>query len=143
MAKNFNKPKHEQKSEIKKAKESIKIDHDDFVSFSFKYFDDRNQKFHLNDKDLDYFIILLNRFKDISTFKIQEFYSNRNKALRCHPIDWNDTTEECFDLRNEDQLVDTPYQFGLSANEYGRVHGFLINSIFFIRWFDPDHKLYE
>ena len=143
MAKKFDRPKHKQECLINKAKKSIKVDHNDFISFSFKYFDEHHKKFHLNEKELDYFLILLNRLKDISTFKLQDFYSNRGKTLRCHPIDWDDTTEECFNLKNEEQLVETPYQFGLSANEYGRVHGFLIDSTFFIRWFDPDHKLYS
>jgi len=48
----------------------------------------------------------------------------------------------CFGLPNEEQVVDTPYQFSLSSNEHGRVHGFLIDEVFYIVWLDPDHQLY-
>lgn len=67
------------------------------------------------------------------------------KSLRCHPIDWNDprVTEQGFGIPTEEQLVDTPYQlFQLSSNEYGRVHGFFIENIFYIVWLDADHQLY-
>ena len=70
MAKKFDRPKHKQESLINKAKKSIKVDHNDFISFSFKYFDEHHKKFHLNEKELDYFLILLNRLKDISTLLI-------------------------------------------------------------------------
>lgn len=74
--------------------------------------------------------------------KVSVFYSNRSSALRAHPINWNNTTESSFNLKNEDQLVTIPYQFELTANAYGRIHGFIIGSVFYIRWLDPDHKLY-
>ena len=34
------------------------------------------------------------------------------------------------------------WQFALSANEHGRVHGFLVADTFFVRWLDPEHNLY-
>ncbi|QKQ77934.1 hypothetical protein FBB35_25410 [Nostoc sp. TCL240-02] len=61
---------------------------------------------------------------------------------RCHPIKWEDTREKAFGLPNEEQLVDIPYQFSISSNEHGRVHGFFIDEIFYIVWLDPDHLLY-
>jgi hypothetical protein len=30
----------------------------------------------------------------------------------------------------------------LTANEYGRVHGFFLDEVFYVVWLDPDHKLY-
>jgi hypothetical protein len=45
-------------------------------------------------------------------------------------------------LSNEEQLVDTPYQFSLSTNEHGRVHGFFIDEVFYIVLLDPDHLRY-
>ncbi|NMG11911.1 hypothetical protein DP117_35700 [Brasilonema sp. UFV-L1] len=69
--------------------------------------------------------------------------SNRSSALRCHPIDWIDTTESCFGFPGEEQLVDTPYQFSISSNKHGRVHGFFIEEVFYIVWLDPNHKLYS
>jgi hypothetical protein len=65
------------------------------------------------------------------------------RSLRCHSIDWNQTTETGFGLVHEEQLVSQPYQFQLSSNEYGRVHGFFIDNVFYIVWLDPDHLLYS
>jgi hypothetical protein len=85
---------------------------------------------------------LLERFKDISRLNAQELTNNRSSALRCHSINWDDTTESCFGFPGEEQLVDTPYQFSISSNEHGRVHGFFIEEVFYIVWLDPDHNLY-
>jgi hypothetical protein len=79
----------------------------------------------------------------VSSWTFQELIRNRSSALRCHPIDWDDTTEECFGFPKEEEIVSIPYQFSLSSNEHGRVHGFFINEIFYIVWLDPDHNLYS
>jgi len=112
------------------------------VSFSYKYLQIDHHKFTLAGRESAYFLALLERFRDISSFTAQELMCNRSSALRCHPIDWDDTTEECFGFPGEEQIVSTPYQLSVSSNEHGRVHGFFINEIFYIVWLDPDHKLY-
>jgi hypothetical protein len=61
---------------------------------------------------------------------------NGSKSLRCHAIDWNKVTESGFGFPNEDELVDKPYQFQLSSNEHGRVHGFFIDEVFYVVWLD-------
>lgn len=38
---------------------------------------------------------------------------------------------------------EAPYQFQIFANEYGRVHGFFSENIFYIVWLDPEHNLYS
>jgi len=141
VAKKFKRPKHKKQSAIAKAKESIKFDSNSLISFSFKYFI-VNEKFNPYLKDTNYFSVLLERLKELSQLTPQEIYSNRSKSLRSHPISWEDTTEPSFDIPNEEKIVSTPYQFELSANQYGRVHGFFINTVFYIRWLDPNHNLY-
>lgn len=89
-----------------------------------------------------YWLTLLERLKALSSLTAKGLLSNRSRTLRCHPIQWEDTSESGFGLLNEEQLVDTPYQFSLSSNEHGRVHGFFIEQIFYIVWLDPDHLLY-
>lgn len=113
------------------------------ISFSYKYFQSNHDKFSAAGKEVDYLTALLERLRDLSSWKAQNLISNRSSGLRCHPIDWNDTTESCFGFSNEEQLVDTPYQFSLSANKHGRVHGFFIDEIFYIVWLDPNHRLYS
>lgn len=113
------------------------------VSFSFKYWQNNHPKFSILEQDKNYFITLLERLKDLSPWTVQELLLNRSKAIRCHPIEWSDTTEKEFGIQNEEQLVDTPYQITVSANAYGRIHGFFIDNIFYIVWLDPNHLLYS
>jgi hypothetical protein len=113
------------------------------ISFSYRYFKDDNEKFLISNKDARYLEALIQRLRDLSSMTVNEITVINAKRLRCHTIDWDRTTETCFDLPNEEQLVDTPYQFQLSSNEYGRVHGFFIENIFYIVWLDPDHRLYS
>jgi len=88
------------------------------ISFSYKYFQGDHSKFLVADRNTEYLIALLQRLKALSSWKAQELISNRSNALRCHPIDWGDTTESCFGFAGEEQLVDTPYQFSLSSNNW-------------------------
>ncbi|MEA5471530.1 hypothetical protein [Spirulina sp. 06S082] len=81
--------------------------------------------------------------KDFSSWTVQELLRDRSPSIRCHPIEWSETSENCFNIPNEEQLVDTPYQLSLSANEYGRMHGFFLGDIFYIVWLDPEHLLYS
>ncbi|MBP0016751.1 MAG: hypothetical protein J7647_04240 [Cyanobacteria bacterium SBLK] len=113
------------------------------ISFSFKYWQSNHEKFSVRDCETTYFFTLLERLKNFSTWTVQELLSNRSSAIRCHPIGWNDTTEDGFGLPNEEQLVDTPYQLSISTSGHGRIHGFFIGDIFYIVWLDPKHLLYS
>lgn len=120
-----------------------KLNQSQGISFSFKYYQDNHNKFSCIKKEVSYWLALLDRLKALSSLTAQEFLASRSSTLRCHPIKWEKTSEKSgFGMPNEQQLVDTPYQFSLSANEHGRVHGFLINETFYIVWLDPDHLLY-
>jgi len=113
------------------------------ISFSFKYYQDNHNKFSCIKKEVSYWLTLISRLKDLSSLTAQEFLADRSSTLRCHPIKWEETSEKSgFGLPNEEQLVDIPYQFSISSNKHGRVHGFLINETFYIVWLDPDHLLY-
>jgi len=148
MAKKFTPPKHEQKSDIKKYKEetekNLKSDHDKYLSFSFKYLKG-TEKFPTHHEDPAYLPTLMDRLVNISRMKSMELIQNNSQALRCHTIDWekNNVTEKNFGIQNEEQIVSKPFQFQITANAYGRVHGFFINEVFYIRWLDPHHNLYE
>ena len=111
------------------------------LSFSFKYWQHDHPKFKAT-ADHQYWLALCQRLKDLAGYMAREFRTQKNSTLRNHSIRWTATTENGFGLPNEEQLVDTPYQFSVSATEHGRVHGFLINDVFYVVWLDPDHLLY-
>ena len=119
------------------------LDHDDLIKFSYKYTDLSHGVFHFNDRDIYYFVRFIQRLHDLSRYRVSELKTSRNSTLRFHPIDWNDTTQSSFGLPYEEQLVEQPYQFSLSVNEHGRIHGFFIENVFYIVWFDPTHQLYN
>jgi hypothetical protein len=113
------------------------------IHFSFKHLDMNNKKFSINTKTNQYFQKMLERLKNICMMKKTDIIHNNSKALRAHQIDWQKTSEkQGFTNLNEQLRQIPPYQFEISSNQHGRVHGFFIDNIFFIVWFDPDHKLY-
>jgi hypothetical protein len=100
------------------------------IRFSFQYLDTTHPSFSIVRCDRAYFRLLLARLRDLS-------------ALRVHRINFNDPrlSVRSFGIRGMD-ADEKAWQFALSANEHGRVHGFLEEGVFFIRWLDPEHNLY-
>lgn len=114
------------------------------LHFSFKYLNINHNKFCIKNCNTNYFLKVIYRFKDLSTWSIQQFTNSSSKTLRAHPINWDETTEKNGFSHLNETFQDLPaYQFSISANEYGRIHGFIIDSVFFVVWFDPSHKLYS
>ena len=115
---------------------------DDKVAFSFKHLDLTSAKFSLGHCKTTYLQKFLERLKALNGMVADEIRANKSKSLRAHSIDWKDTTEKTgFSLT--EQLRNLPaWQFEISSNEHGRVHGFFIDRIFFVVWIDPNHMLY-
>jgi hypothetical protein len=101
-----------------------------------------NPKFRIDDKEKEYFYILIERLKDYCTKGVVELISCRNDSIKCNPIRWEKTTEpRGFGIPNEDEVVSQPYELNCTANAYGRIHGFFKDDTFNIVWFDPLHNL--
>ena len=115
------------------------------VIFSFKYLDlFSNPKFGVAGCGESYLEKILLRLKDVSSIRYDDFVGSRSSSLRTHEITWSDTTEpNGFTCLNAELREKTAFQFEISANEYGRVHGFLHNRVFYIVWLDPHHRLYS
>lgn len=113
------------------------------INFSFKYIDPTHDKFCFSAQEPVYFCKVLERLKNLSEMTAQEFKSDRGGSLKSHSIDWRHTSEpEGFQHLNEQFQSYTPYQFAISRNEHGRIHGFFIGDIFHVVWLDPGHLLY-
>jgi hypothetical protein len=113
------------------------------LSFSFRYFVSR-PPFVVPGGSPTYLPALLERLRDLCTLTATELRANRHRALRCHRIEWADTTEPTgFAHLNPTLRAQAhPYQFSLSSNEHGRVHGFFAGDVFYVVWLDPEHQLY-
>jgi hypothetical protein len=143
MAKKFSKPRHEGNKASGIGSNKKAETYDDLVKFSFKYLDTTNSKFDFSSKESTYFLKFIERLKGISTSTVSRLCSSYDKrdTLRFHDIDWARSSEKCFGIPKEDEIVDKPWQFAISVNEHGRVHGFFIGNVFNIVWFDPNHEL--
>ena len=117
----------------------------DTLRFSFKHLDlTGNAKFSLTRCRDGYLKTLLERLRDLSRLTVKEFRTSRSNALRSHPIDFSETTEpQGFHALNEQLRSEQAWQFQLTANEHGRVHGILLLDTFYVVWIDPDHELYS
>ena len=124
------------------AKQTAEKNASGLINFSLKYFETDSKKFPCNCWDGVFYLNLFNRIKDLCSMQKLEFTSNRSRALRSHPIEWHNTSENGFGFPMEEQIVDVPYQFSLSANDKGRVHGFFILNTFYLVWLDKNHGLY-
>lgn len=119
---------------------------DDFIIFSFKYLDSNDSDFQFNRQQAAYYVSIIDRLKNICCIKTSEFTSIQGRrSLRIHRINWGDTnvTKNGFGIPQRTELDDDAWQFSISVNAHGRVHGALVDNILFIRWLDPDHNLFE
>ena len=112
------------------------------LRFSFKLFDCTDAEVCPQNFNVGYVQTLMDRLKCISSWTVNEFVSGGTKALRNHPIKWEDTARPAGFTLPEQFEAYTPFQFSLSANQWGRVHGLLIDDTFHVVWLDHDHKLY-
>lgn len=116
---------------------------DGLLRFSFKHLDLNHPKFCTSRCRTGYLDRLLTRLRDVSTIRVQEFRTNRSPSLRAHQINFSETTEPAgFTSLNSQLRDEEAWQFEITRNEHGRLHGLLIIETFYVVWIDPDHKLY-
>lgn len=119
------------------------VNNHQLLSFSFRYIDHQHQKFDYSGREATYFCKVIERLTALSACTTQELHVSRSKALRVHPIEWGTTSEpDGFSHLNEQLRESRPYQFSISSNAHGRVHGFFLENVFHVVWLDPDHSLY-
>jgi len=112
------------------------------LRFSFRFFDAADQEICPPRFADGYVQTLMDRLKALSGWTVQEFLNARSAAVRSHPIDWTGTSRpKGFGLPEQYDAYPA-YQFSVTANEHGRVHGLLIDDTFHVVWLDCDHRLY-
>jgi hypothetical protein len=114
------------------------------LRFSFKLIDlYGNPKFGVHHCTAAYLEKLLTRLQDVNRMKVSEFRGVPTKQVRNHQIDFSTTSEpRGFTMLNRQLQAKEPWQFEITANAHGRVHGILIDDVFFVIWIDPCHNLY-
>jgi hypothetical protein len=113
------------------------------LRFSFKYFDDSDPHLCPPLFPVSYTQTLMQRLKELSSWTIKEFTGPTSKSLRNHSHDWSKTSRPAGFQNLPKQLQGFQgWQFQLSANEHGRVHGIILDHTFYVIWLDKNHQLY-
>ncbi|SRR5712691_3384436 len=118
------------------------------IRFSFKHLDAANEKFSCANCSQEYFVKLLETLQKY-TWTVEQF-SDQNHNERRHVIYFPNTSEpdgfENIPGIDLDQLgYYEGWEIGISIDPYDcgwRVHGILIDEIFFVIWLDPNHALF-
>ncbi len=115
------------------------------IRLSFQFLETTHPLFDIGRCGPAYFRLLLARLKELSELLPREFRTQRFRTLRLHRIEFADprVATRSFAVPGRPEVDRYAWQFSLSANEHGRVHGFLLEDTFYIRWLDPDHRLYS
>ncbi len=108
--------------------------------FSFKHLDlDSNTKFRLNLCTHEFLGAL---FKEVKRPWTVDRFCEFDNERHSHFIYFEDTTEpNGFPGLNEQLEPEFFWQIALQGDWKWRIHGFLIDAIFYIVWLDPNHLL--
>lgn len=113
------------------------------LKFSFSLFDTTDEDVCPKKFPDGYTRTLMERLKALSTWTVKQFTTTSNKSVRNHSITWAETARpDGFKHLNEQFRSYTGWQFSLTANEHGRVHGIIIDDTFYVIWLDCGHRLY-
>jgi hypothetical protein len=115
------------------------------IRFSFKYLDANSLKFPVSQCDEQFFIDLVGRMREYSTWTVERFRDEHNNVEHRHQIYFPATSEGNFPGIDPEEFADGEnWQFAISVAPgcLGRVHGVLLGDTFFVVWLDKCHRLY-
>lgn len=114
------------------------------LRFSFSLFDASDNEVCPEEFASTYTQALMERLRDLSSWTVNEFATRPHRSVRNHTISWDETKRPNGFSHLNEQYRDAPaWQFSVSVNEHGRVHGIIIDDTFFIIWLDCNHELYR
>lgn len=117
---------------------------DGTLKFSFKLFDPSDGEVCPAKFNDGYTQALMQRLQNLSSWLISEFTGPCHHSIRNHRISWEKTKRpDGFTHLNEQFESYEPWQFSVSVNAHGRVHGVIIDDCFYIVWLDCNHIVYS
>lgn len=113
------------------------------LRFSFKYLDLEHSKFRYADCPPEFLESVWHELKRLSGWPVSEFCRYQNERAN-HPIHFAETSEpDGFAGLDPEQLgYAEAWQFCPRPRTDWRIHGILIEDMFYLVWFDPHHRLY-
>lgn len=116
---------------------------ENFLRFSFKFFDNDDVVVCPKNFPNGYVQTLALRLKELEGWTTADFQTKKNKTLRNHSHDWAKTARPSgFSTLPSEWKGHQAWQFCLSANEHGGVHGIISGDTFYVVWLDANHALY-
>ncbi|HUA19015.1 MAG TPA: hypothetical protein VMB25_09745 [Bryobacteraceae bacterium] len=111
------------------------------VVLSFKYLDlANNQKFAVQRCDVEFLQALLVELSEICQGKVSDLAEFVNRRHN-HQLDFSNTSEPDGFVLPEQVEPEVYWQFAVQEHYSWRVHGFFIQSVFYVVWLDPAHRL--
>lgn len=114
------------------------------VVLSFKYLDiESNPKFSIDGCGTEFLHGLIRELNLICEGQVCDLAEFNNRRHN-HQIEFTQTTEPNGFVHLPEQVEPEVYwQFAVQEHHSWRVHGFLISSVFYVVWLDPEHRLWE
>ncbi len=110
------------------------------IKISFEFFDSKNKYFSLGDIEIEWFSDLFEELKELSKITKKQLFTEYKKKYKPHPYN----NEKA--LNYKDEYLTNPQYDGVQIRldkSSGRIHGFFIENVYYIRFLDRRHNMYN
>ncbi len=111
------------------------------IKISFEFFDSNNKYFSLGNIENEWFTDLLEELKELSKITRKQLFTEYKKKYKPHPYISNISS-----LNYKDEYLTNPQYEGVQIRlekSSGRIHGFFIENVYYIRFLDRRHNMYN
>lgn len=124
-----------------RTKDQLEQFHNVKIKFSFIYFDKEHEAFNCGKTNPGWFLEVFENIKQICGLTRNEFQYEYRTHYDSHKHDFSKTAYKYrLPIDVMEQNEEDCCQFRIST-AHGRVHGFFIDSTFYIVWLDPHHNM--
>lgn len=120
------------KEESKSEKTKIKI--------SFQFFERNNKLFNLGEVESEWFIKVIDTLQLLSQITRKQLFGEYKEKFKPHPYNDIDKLNLKDDMLTNQQ--NEAYQIRITKSK-GRLHGFFVENIYYIRFIDRWHNMYN
>lgn len=111
------------------------------IKISFEFFDSKNKFFSLGNIENEWFTDLLDELRELTKITKTQLFTEYKAKYKPHPyIDSIDS------LNYKDEYLTNPQYEGVQiriSKSKGRIHGFFIGNVYYIRFLDRRHNMYN
>lgn len=111
------------------------------IKISFEFFDYKNEFFSLGNIENEWFIDLLEELRELSKITRKQLFTEYRKKYKPHPY-----INSLGSLNYKDDYLTNPQYEAVQLRidkSSGRIHGFFIENVYYIRFLDRWHNMYD